>query len=117
MTVQVSPSTVEQAEFGLMLALVTYVSDYPSTMQSMMKSLKNEALVQSLSAGGAPIMVRADLIPAPKNPSGYKWSSSEGPKIKLQTGTLCSANVTVSTQKPISLVIPTIKKEVLGIGN
>ena len=117
MTAQISPSTVEQSEYGFMLGLVTYVSEYPSTGQSMMKSLKNEALVKELSAGGAPIMVKVDLIPAPKTPSGYKWSSSEGPTIKLQTGTLCFGNVTVSSQKPISLVIPMLKKKLLGIGD
>jgi len=116
MKVQIGLSTVKQEEFGFLIGIVTSVSDYPSTPQTMMKTLKNESLVKSLSMGGAPISVFADLIPSPTTPSGYRWSSSKGPDITIATGTLCMATVTVSVQKPITLIIPLFKKYLLGIG-
>jgi len=116
MKVQIAPSTVKQEEHGFILGIVTSTADYPSTAQAMMKILKNENLVRSLSMGGAPISINADLIPAPYTPSGYKWSSSKGPSISIDTGTICFATVTVSEQKPISLVIPLFKKYILGTG-
>lgn len=116
MKVQIAPSTVKQEEHGFIMGLVTSVSEYPSTSQSMMKTLKNETLVQQLSNQSAPLAIGVDLIPDSSNYSGYQWSSSKGPNIKINTGTLCQATISVSEQKPITMVIPWIKKHALGIG-
>lgn len=116
MTAQIAPAIVKQSEYGYLLGLVTQVSEYPSTRQAIMRTVQNETLVQSLTAAGAPLEVRADLIPDPRTPSGYKWSSSKGPNISLQTGTMCMTSVVVAKQRPISLVIPLFKKHVLGVG-
>jgi HlyD family secretion protein len=47
-------------------------------------------------------------------PSGYRWSSPLGPRIKLSSGTLVSAQVVTRRQRPINLVIPSVK-EMLGL--
>jgi len=116
METQLAPSTVKQEKYGFIKGLVTSVSEFPSTTQGMMRALQNKELVQALSMGAAPIEVHADLIPDPRTASGYKWSSSEGPPIEIHTGTLCTANVTVSEQPPYNLVVPLFKKYLLGIG-
>jgi len=116
MKAQLGPSTVRQEEYGFMLGLVTSVSEFPVSSEAMMNVLHNDSLVNSLSAGGAPIEVRADLIPDPRTPSGYKWSSGNGPKIMIGSGTMCMGNVVVEQQKPINMVIPIFKKYVLGEG-
>lgn len=114
MTAQIAPTTVKTEEFGFMMASVTYVSNYPTTAQQMMLILQNKELVGTLSMGGAPIEVKARLIPAPETVSGFKWSSPLGPPIAVQSGTMCTATVTVKEQQPITLVIPWFKKK-LGI--
>jgi HlyD family secretion protein len=114
MDVQISPSTVKREEFGVMLGKVRTVADFPSTTQGMMRILKNDQLVQQLAAGAAPIAVEADLIPSADTMSGYKWSSPKGPETSIESGTLCSATITVKKQRPISLVIP-ILREQLGL--
>lgn len=106
MDVQISPSTVKREEFGVMLGKVRTVAEFPSTPQGMMRILKNDQLVQQLAAGGAPIAVQSDLTPSAATTSGYKWSSPKGPETKIESGTLCSATITVKKQRPISLVIP-----------
>ncbi len=111
MEIQISPSTVKQEEFGFMLGKVTSVAEFPSTGQGMMRVLKNEKLVTVLSGSGAPFEVYADLITDPNTESGYKWSSSSGPSIKIHSGTLCSSAIIVREQKPISLVIPKIREK------
>lgn len=116
MKAQIAPSTSRQEEFGFMLGLVTSVSEFPVSSSAMMNVLHNDSLVQSLSSGGAPIEVRADLIPDPRTPSGYKWSSGNGPRIMMGSGTMCQGNVVVEQQKPINMVIPIFKKYVLGEG-
>jgi HlyD family secretion protein len=113
---QVSPSTVKQEEYGFMQGLVTSVGEFPASAQSMYRVLQDEALVKTLSAGGPPILTRVILIPDPYTVSGYRWSSPKGPPLKIQSGTLCTASITVSEQAPIALVIPLFKKYVLGVG-
>jgi len=118
MKIEISPSIVKQEEYGFILGIVTFVSQFPITSQSMTSIVENPTLVKTFlkRVGTAPIEVRADLIPDPNTPSGYKWSSSRGPNLKIQPGTLCSASVTVEEKRPISLVIPMLKKCVLGVG-
>ncbi len=114
MDVQIAPSTVKQEEFGLMLGKVKNVADFPSSAEGMQRVLKNSQLVQQLAAGAAPIAVQADLTPSSDTVSGYKWTSPQGPATRIESGTLCTATITVSNRRPISLVIP-ILRESLGL--
>jgi HlyD family secretion protein len=116
MRVALSPTTIKQEEYGYIMGIVTDVSSFPSSQQRMMKTLQNGKLIEMLSSSGAPLEVRADLIPDPRTPSGFKWSSSIGPTMNIESGFICTGSVSVSEQRPISLVIPIIKKTVLGIG-
>lgn len=117
MKVQISPSTVKQEEYGFMMGKVARVSEFPVTKKEMMKVLQNEELVKAFSEKGAPFEVYADLIVDPNTESGYKWSSPKGPPIKIHDGTICYSKVTVSEQRPVSLVIPLLKRYVLGVGS
>jgi HlyD family secretion protein len=53
--------------------------------------------------------VRAPLRRA-DTPSGYLWSSAIGPSVSITSGTLCEAQIIVERQRPISLVIPLLRK-------
>jgi len=110
MEVNISPSTVKKEEDGYMLGNVKSVSEYPASAQGMMLTLGNEELVKRLSGQGSPIEVRAELIRDNSTVSGYKWSTPDGPEIIIDSGTLCLGEVKVSQQRPISMVIPYIKK-------
>lgn len=112
MTVQISPTTVKQEEYGFMIGTITNVADFPSTRQGMMRVLKNDQLVRSLSMEGAPFEVFAELEIDPATVSGYKWSSSHGPATRIFSGTLCQGAVVIQEQRPISMVIPILKQSV-----
>lgn len=107
----VAPTTIKTEEYGYMKGEVTYVSQYPTTSQQMMLRLQNKELVATLTQGGAPFEMNVSLIPNPKALSGYTWTSPLGPPIQVQSGTMCTATITVKKQKPISLVIPWFKKK------
>lgn len=113
MTSQITPSTVRREEHGFMPARVSYVADYAATPQSMMLLLQNDTLARDLAGGAPPIEVRAALQPA-ANESGYQWSSAAGAPVRLTSGTLCRAEIVVDRQRPLSLVIPIMKKS-LGV--
>jgi HlyD family secretion protein len=110
MSALIAPSTVKQEEYGLMLARVTYVSDYPATTRGLRRILKNDKLVSGLSGSDAPYELRADLLIDTDTVSKYKWSSSKGPPLRIQSGTLAMAQITVSARRPIEMVIPLIRE-------
>lgn len=112
MKVEISPSTARREEFGYMPAYVAAVADYPSTDQGLMRVFGNDKLVQKLSGTLAPIQILASLRPSPDNASRYAWSTRSGPPFAIQSGTSCSAAITLSEQRPLDLVIPILKKAV-----
>jgi len=114
METQVIPSTVKREEHGFIRANIRQVSDYPASTGSMMMLMQNESLVRDLSGQTPPTEIRATLTTA-DSPSGYQWSSAKGPAIKIASGTICSAEITIRRQRPLSLVIP-ILKSTLGLG-
>lgn len=110
MEIQIAPSTVRREEFGMMLGRVTYVSNYPATPLGMRRVLKNDQLVTQLSGDGAPYEVHAELVVDPSTDSQYRWSSSGGPPMQIQSGTVAVAMVTVASQRPIAKVIPLFRR-------
>ncbi len=114
MEIDIAPSTVRTEEFGSILGLVTYVSKYPASPELIHQVIPNKALVEELLSAGVPLEVHADLIPDHNTPSGYKWTSSSGPKIEIQSGTMLEGSVRIQDRKPITLVLPYLKK-FLGI--
>ncbi|MEG6520666.1 NHLP bacteriocin system secretion protein [Desulfotomaculum sp. 1211_IL3151] len=110
MAVNISPSTVKKEEDGFMLGNVKSVSEYPASSQGMMLTLGNSELVNRLTGQGSPIEIRVELVRDSNTVSGYKWSTPEGPEMIIDSGTLCLGEVKVSEQRPISMVIPFIKR-------
>jgi hypothetical protein len=106
MEVQVSPTNVSRQEYGFLRGRVRSVGAFPSTFQSMMLVMANDQLVREFLADGTPIEIRVDLEPDPSVSSGYRWSSSAGPPIAIDSGTLCMTTITLSEQQPINFVLP-----------
>lgn len=117
MTIGIAPSVIRREEFGFILGQVSYVSSFPASSQGMLQTLRNQDLVATLSEGGPPIMVKAQLDLDPDTQSGFRWSSGDGPDIAIHSGTLCDINVVVKEQPPITLVLPFLKRTFLGVGD
>lgn len=110
MDIRISPTIVKKEEYGFILGKVTQVSEYPVTSARMKEFLANEQLVSTISEGGTMIEVRADLIHDGSTVSGFRWSTEKGPPMKIKSGTFCETLVTYKTERPISLVIPILRK-------
>jgi HlyD family secretion protein len=108
--VQIMPESVSAEEYGYLRAKVTSVDALPATPESMQAVLQNEFLVQELAAQGTVLRIEATLTPAPENPSGYAWSSSSGPDLRISSGTTVSARVVLSQDPPITYVFPQLKR-------
>lgn len=108
MDVQLELTPVKREEFGFMLGRVTSVAEVPSTTEGMMRILKNRQLVDQLSGTEAPFEVRVSLRRDSSTPTGYQWSSSSGPRVEINVGTLCVGDIITKRERPITLLIPAL---------
>jgi HlyD family secretion protein len=109
MEVRIAPAMVKKEEFGTLLGRVSSISAYPATEGGMAAVVQNEGLVRDFTKKGAPYEARVDLIAA-DSPSGFRWTSGQGPDIALTSGTLVAAEITVRRQRPVELVLPFFRK-------
>jgi HlyD family secretion protein len=114
MRIQVTPDTVERERFGGIYGTVTSVSPIPVTREGTAGTIGNPDLVQNLMPEGVYIEVRARLETDPSTPSGYKWSSSRGPDIKISSGLTDSSRVTIEGRAPVTYLLP-ILHEASGV--
>jgi multidrug efflux pump subunit AcrA (membrane-fusion protein) len=103
MDVQIAPASVRSERYGYLRGRVTAVGEFPSTLQSMRRTLGSDELARSLSVGGAPIQVEVELLRDERTASGFQWTSPSGPPAALQNGTPATANVVLAIQAPIGL--------------
>ena len=111
MMAQISPSIAKKEEYGTVIGIVTRVSQFPTTIASIRSLLQSNELAQSFSSDGPPYEVRVQLETDPDSLSGYRWTSERGSRhLRLTSGTLSEAEITVRSQKPIELVIPLLRR-------
>ncbi len=110
MQVRIELVTVKKEEFGSLLGVVRSVSNFPISPQGMAAVLRNEALAASFSKKGSPYAMRVDLFADETLASGYRWTSLQGPPLQISSGTTLKAQITVREQRPLSLVLPLLKK-------
>jgi len=103
MDVQIAPASVRSERYGLLRGRVAAVGEFPTTLQAMRRTLGNEDLARSLSAGGAPIQVEVELLHDDRTASGFQWTTPSGPPAALQNGTPCTADVVLSIQAPLAV--------------
>jgi HlyD family secretion protein len=110
MQAKISPSNVKPEEFGFINGYVTYIAEFPDTPAELMRNFQNEVLVKTLTGEGPVTGVHVEMQTNAKTASGYQWTSSKGPDLSLTGGTLCTAEVVTRWQKPVELVLPSLRK-------
>jgi HlyD family secretion protein len=114
MRVRVSPAAVPQEEYGYLVGTVRAVSTQPATLAGMAKTLGSDVLVQQLAMQGASFLVELDLEVDATTPSGYRWSSREGPPLRIGSGSAIRIEVETQRRRPIELVVPFLRR-VVGV--
>jgi HlyD family secretion protein len=111
MPTEISPTNVKREEYGFMLGQVRLVGELAASPQYVQSTLRNEAMVKDMTgSGGSVTELRAILREDKATPSGYAWSTSTGPPFKIESGTIVNVNVIVDRKKPITLVMPFLRK-------
>ena len=93
MEVHVLPSTVNAEEYGFIQGEITSVTKFPVTEDEMFLLLENQSLVETLRTGSDQLRVDVKLRRDPATPSGFEWSSSQGPPFGVTRGTLCHGDL------------------------
>lgn len=106
--VRISPSFVRVEDYGFLLGKVISVSTLPVTPEEIQRIVANDSLARQYIDLN-PFQVVIEPL-AGDTPSGFRWTSSAGPPLEVGSGTDCTIQVVVETRKPISYVIPTVKK-------
>jgi HlyD family secretion protein len=110
MAAQMSPEGLTWEEYGYMQGAVLSVLQGPTNPDAMNRLLRNPTLVQQFTATGSVYEVRIQLEMDPDTPTGFKWTSREGPDTAIGSGTLLQVQISVEERRPIELVIPTIRR-------
>lgn len=109
MDLQITPSTVKREEYGGIKAKVTKTSEFPVTKQGAVSLIGNPDILPSVITEGAHIAVFTELEKDSSTNSGYKWSSSKGPELKITPGTTTTVRLKVEEKKPIEFALPILK--------
>ncbi len=115
MDVEVVPSLYKKSRYGFIRGRVIYVSELPSSLESMRSYLRNDRLAQELSGGVSPFEVRVALERNASTVSGLDWSASSGPDDEVRPGTLLSASIVVSRQPIADIVMPGLADRLNGL--
>jgi HlyD family secretion protein len=116
MTIQITPQTVKRERFGGIVGSVTNVSSFPITKEAAAKVVGNPEVVEGLASTPQEglMQVSATLNADSTTFSGYQWSSSSGPNLKISTGTTTVVRVKLDERAPITYIFP-ILRSVSGI--
>jgi HlyD family secretion protein len=116
MTLQITPQTVKRERFGGIVGTVTSISRFPITKEAAAIEVGNPEVVEGLvfEKQKGVMQVFSDLELDSTTFSGYKWSSSTGPHLKISPGTTTVVRVKVEERAPITFVLP-ILRSVSGI--
>ena len=110
MAAQIAPSVAKREEYGFIKGTVVSVSNLPATDAAAETILHNRRLVEQLFATGNPIIVTVELETDSSTRSGFAWSTSHGPPTDISSGTLADGQIVVLRQRPITLVLPYLRK-------
>ena len=117
MRVRVVPTNIEASEYGSIEASTIYVSEFPLDANAVRRFINNDALsTYSSVQQEPPIGVVAELVIDKNNHSGFRWTSGRGPNTRITSGSICTCSIIVDDQRPITLLLPWLKR-FLGLSN
>jgi HlyD family secretion protein len=105
---QITVNGVPREEFGFLRGSVKSVSQYPESPAVIARVMGDNRISEA--------SYRVVIAPTPDSstPTGYAWSTGQGPNTQIAGGTGISVAVEVDQQAPISKVLPIIRGAIGG---
>jgi hypothetical protein len=104
--VDLTLQSVSARRYGTLRGHVRSIGQAPQTRQQITAFLGDEQLGEDLTRQGRPVAVLIRLDAAPGDTSGYRWSSSHGPPVALDSMTGASASIRLAEQRPADWLLP-----------
>jgi HlyD family secretion protein len=105
--VELELDSVDAKEYGYLLGSVRRISTFPVSDSQLISVVKIPQIVQFLKQGQAVnYEVEIDLLLDPLTQSGFKWTTAEGPPIKIETGTTAIIRGIIVEKHPIYYLLP-----------
>ncbi|MGO4741526.1 NHLP bacteriocin system secretion protein [Bosea sp. 2KB_26] len=114
MRVLVDPTSVRRDVFGAIEATVIKVSDVAASPEQLRHMLRNDSLVQKLTAEGPPFLVTVDMNRSALTQTGFAWTTSNGPDTRITSGTLLQAEIETERVSVLQLLLPALKDLLRG---
>ncbi len=88
---------------------MTNISAFPVTQQGAASLVGNPDILPGVMTQGPHLAVFTELQPDSSTFNGYRWSSSQGPQLKITPETTTAVRITVEERAPITFVLPILK--------
>ena len=112
MPTEVSPTDVKREEYGFMLGQrlgARRLRGQPTP--TCMSRMRNEAVTKKLIGPGHRSSRSAPTLkPKPTTPSGFAWSTSDGPALQDRRRHARLDRIVVDRKAPITMVMPFLRK-------
>jgi multidrug efflux pump subunit AcrA (membrane-fusion protein) len=105
--VDMDVASAPAAAFGMMRGKVTSMDQFPQTEQQVQDFLGgNKLLASQLLDKGGPVRITVDLETDSKLPSGFRWTSADGPPFRINSWTQVNAFGHLPGERPIDWLLP-----------
>lgn len=105
MTAFIAPSTAPSSQYGMMKGTVSEVSGLTVSAEQYAVTLgQGSPLIDVLLARG-PALEVVVILERANNPSGFAWTSSNGPDFPITSGTLADASVVIDESSPAEQIL------------
>jgi len=106
MQARVAPDSVPRSQYGTMVGRVKAVSPVPVPPERVILVVGGNASLADYFLTGGPILeVTVVLERDATTPSGYRWSTGDGPPGTITFGTLVEVQVVLAEAAPISHIL------------
>ena len=115
MPVTIMPDNMKKEESGSLRGKVIYAGERPTTRAEAKQIVKNQDLVAAVWQENMDYYFVAIKLDRDEN-GQYLWTSKRGLNRSVNVGTIASVEVSLYERRPVDLLIPYLKKLLLGVG-
>ena len=109
MKVELALPSFPSEMYGTLQGTVAELSPLPLSTTALMRELRNDQLVQTISEGGSPFLVRVELRRQSDASGAYLWSSPSDRPRELFAGMTLEGSVVTSKTRLLNLFLPKVR--------
>ncbi len=111
-----SLSSADPSDYGKVRGVVTSISTFPVSLETVTAKLPNAELARSLFSAGAPYEVTIELQIDPELENNlavenrFQWTAAKGNIVNVSSGTYAMGEIIFEVRSPITMFIPILRE-------